>query len=104
MYKFGEDGLGGLLFGKVGVEVIEVDVVWIHEVNSGCVVDFVAALLRSFFIVNFVGLYSKLFHALLQLDIVPRNASHSNDVLAELRQVLLHDLRSVAFRVDRDKD
>lgn len=103
MDELGEDGLGGLLLGEVGVEVVEVGVVGVHQVDAGGVVDFVAALLRPLLVQDLVGLDAELLHALLQLDVVPRNASHSDDVLAELRQVLLHHLRSVALGVDRNE-
>lgn len=70
MDELGEDGLGGLLFGEVGVQVVEVRVVGIHEVHAGGVVYFVAALFRPFLVEDLVGLYPELLHALLQLDIV----------------------------------
>lgn len=70
MDELGEDGFGGLLLGEAWIEVVEVGVVWIHEVDAGCVVDFVAALLWPFLVEDLVGLYSELLHALLQLDIV----------------------------------
>lgn len=69
--ELGEDGFGGLLLGEVRVEVVEVGVVWIHEVDAGGVVDFVAALFGPFLVEDLVGLYPELLHALLQLDIVP---------------------------------
>lgn len=69
--KFGKDGLCGLLFCEVGVEMVEVCVIWVHEIDACGVVDLIAAFLGPVLVEDLVGFDLKLFHALLQLDIIP---------------------------------
>ena len=66
----GNDGFCGLLFGEGGVEMIEILVIWIHEVYSGGVIDLIVALLHSLFVVYFIGPNFELFEALSKLDVI----------------------------------
>lgn len=90
---FSHDGLGSLLLGESGIEVIQIVIIGIHEVNSCGMVDFVTALLRSVLVVHSASFNLELPQTLLQLDVVLAGPSHSNDVLAELREVALDDFR-----------
>lgn len=100
----GHDGLGSLLLGKGGIEVIEVVIIGVHEVDSCGVVDFVAALLRPILVVNPIGLNLELPQTLLQLYVVLSGPSHPNYVLAELREVFLDSFGWISFGINRNED
>ena len=100
----GNDGFCGLLFGEGGVEMIEILVIWIHEVYSGGVIDLIVALLHSLFVVYFIGPNFELFEALSKLDVIDTRPGHPDYVLSELSQIVLHDFWCVPFWIDRNED
>ena len=100
----GDDGFCGLLFGEGGVEMVEILVIWIHEVYSGGVIDLIVALLDSLFVVYLIGPNLELFEAFSKLDVTDTRPGHPDDVLSELSQIVLHHFWCVPFWIDRNED
>lgn len=99
----GDDGLGSLLLGEGGIEVVEVGILGRHEVHPRGVVYLIAPLLGTLRIVDPVRLDLKLLHTLPQLHILRTLTSHPDNILTELPQVGLQLPGTVPLGVHRHK-